>query len=353
MNYSLEFTYDGDYTREITATEDCDVVYHLRGGGGGGGGYDSPYQGSPGVISGRVTGIISLMAGEKLYCAIGEAGKRGTAGSSAAGGLGGRAIVGYAGGRGGNSGPYGWSGSGGGGGGATVLWKMNGFSQQILAVAAGGGGGGGGGHYSAGYIRQIEPWGYTTGNRGGTGENHPGDGGGPGGGGGGSQYYENFAYLSKGFLPFGGGTSRWGSTVLRNYHVWHPSGGVWTTLYVNFPESTNYTFRTASDDIGTLYIGGNSYDISGYNNDKNISIFVNAGWQEITIYAENTGGGPYGYAVRIFRQRDNLEVWNTRQPYTAKETLKYNGGGQGGIAPEEIPALCLDLLVIVIFQIRI
>lgn len=331
MNYNLEFVYDAT-VKAITAEEDCDVVYRLTGGGGGGGGYDSPYQGSPGLSGGIVTGLISLKAGETIYCAVGSHGLAGIPGRNAAGGAGGYAIEGYAGGRGGKSGAYGWSGSGGGGGGATVLWKINGGAKEILAVAAGGGGGGGGGHYSPGYIKQYAPWGYTTGNRGGEGEDHSGDGGGPGGGGGGGLYTEVSTYIPGGYLLGGSSSSSRRAATLKYCQVWHPGSNP-TNVYVYFPETTQYQLIGAADDIGSVYIDDvYVLNITGWTSDKSTVLTVNSGWRKITFDARNTGGGA-GFALRIYKTSNNSEIWNTKMQYHIPGVIKYNGGGQGGVEP--------------------
>lgn len=144
----LEFTYDG-LVKELTAVEDCNIRFKLIGAGGGGGATQGNMAAMAGVDGAVVTGMVSLSAGEKLYCAVGQGG---FGANGANGGVGGKSLISTGGtGEFVSSASADMAGAGGGGGGASILFKKRSIvgdaaspkNYDFIAIAGGGGGGGG------------------------------------------------------------------------------------------------------------------------------------------------------------------------------------------------------------------
>lgn len=179
-------SYTGSSQSWTVPTNVTSISITLTGAAGGVGGSDGGNSGGAGGSGGRVTGNLSVTAGENLTFYVGGAGGNGSSSVTSTGaGTAGASGGGNPGGRGGNAGSSGSSGAGGGGGGAVAVAR----GATILAVAGGAGGGGGAGNTSPNQAGLAGQTGSFTGSSGtggaGTDRGSGNDGGGGGGGGGG------------------------------------------------------------------------------------------------------------------------------------------------------------------------
>jgi hypothetical protein len=370
INRSTGLVYTGTARRYTVpdTIETATISYSMSGGSGGGGGNDS-HPGGKGGAAGYIRGSFDVVGGDVLEVGVGGGGTAGSSGGNAAGGRSGQSLTGYVGGQGGHSGPGGGSGAGGGGGGASVVKKNN----SAVATAAGGGGGGGGGNTGAanGHASPDYPTGAWTppsypSTLGQNGADHSGDGGGGGGGGGGElggqgglpvsgdvggnsgkQGYSNgvgVTLKTEVNQPNGGyaggvvfdsaDLARLGAAAgaadhyrsqnsaygafLNAHGVWYDEGSYDRTWVVNFPVSGNYLFEAAWDNAGRISVEGvtmierfTGNDAGTFQNTTEATKYIEAGFRNVNMYAENYGGpGSIGCVITGFAVAASVSARN-------------------------------------------
>jgi hypothetical protein len=131
-------------------------------------------------------------------------------------------------------------------------------------------------------------------------------------------YWTTTGSGSLAYYPAAITNSAWIS-FLNTYAVWNGQVGPGiTTNYtyaVYFPETANYYFEAAVDDVGSLSLDGVIVvNTPQFNIVYSASKQVERGWHTITITATDIPGGAAGFAARITDSLSNT-VWTTRSAY--------------------------------------